>query len=153
MRQHDPVAAGDWRDVKRSPSVPAMKSHEENHVRTVPGRCQVQREEILGSESFQVHGDYRHTARAEMASSVCCTPPGFLLSNSSYPQTWSLLLPSITQAPAHRSPARRRLGYLHTPDCSFSYSPSCTCFFCLLLCHPPLCYNVSHTEDSEPELA
>ena len=42
MRQHDPVVAGDWRDVKRSPSVPAMKSHEQNHEKTVPGRCQVQ---------------------------------------------------------------------------------------------------------------
>ena len=63
-----------------------------------------------------------------MASSVPCMAPDFLLSNSSYPQTWSLLLPSITQAPPHLSPAQRRLGYLHTPDCSFSYSPSCYLF-------------------------
>ena len=43
----------------------------------------------------------------------------------SHPRNPPLLLSSITQAPAHLSPAQRRLGYLHTPDCSFSCSPSC----------------------------
>lgn len=135
---------GDWRDVKRSPSVPAMKSHEQNHEKTVPGRCQVQQEEIPGSESFQVHGDWGHRAWAEMARSVHCTPLGFLLSEFLVTLRFGLCLPhkplalltSLRLATCHL--LRGWATSIHQ-TAPFLVALPVTCLFCLLLCHPPLC--------------